>query len=274
MTTGNSDYELSLSNAAQHLRQARKIAVFTGAGVSAESGIGTFRDDHDGLWTRFPPERFANWNSLMRIAMETPHRAAEFFVALMEPMVAAQPNAAHLAIASLESRALVTVITQNIDALHEAAGSRAVHAVHGSLYQTVYLDGAERGPVSRDVVAGVVATLRPLCNEGATLEALLAAAEPLMGADTGGPYRPKIVLFGDQLAEPEWMLAQEAAQDCELMISIGTSGTVYPAAMLPDMARSAGATVIGVDPQRVDADIWLAGAAATVLPALVAAAHG
>lgn len=271
--TKRPDYTSALNEAAQRLKQARKIVVFTGAGVSAESGIGTFRDDHDGLWTRFPPERFANWQSLLQIAMQTPSQAAEFFVALMQPMVAAQPNAAHRAIASLESRALVTVVTQNIDALHEAAGSRAVHAVHGSLYETVYLDGRERGPVSRDVVAGVVAALGPICQETAAFEELLAAVEPLMGADAGGPYRPKIVLFGDQLAEPEWTLAQDAVQDCECMLSVGTSGTVYPAAMLPDMARAAGATVIGVDPQRVDADIWLAGAAATVLPALVAAAY-
>jgi NAD-dependent deacetylase len=267
------DFESALREAAQHLKRARKIVVFTGAGVSAESGIGTFRDD-DGLWTRFPPEQFANWESLLQIAMRAPARAAQFFVALMQPMLAAQPNAGHRAIASLESRALVTVVTQNIDALHEAAGSRAVHAVHGSLYETMYLDGTERGPVPRDVVSSVVAALGPLCQEPVAFEQLITAVEPLMGADERGPYRPKIVLFGDQLAEPEWMLAQEAASECECMISVGTSGTVYPAADLPNMARAAGAKVIGVDPQPVDADIWLPGAAGTVLPALVAAAYG
>jgi NAD-dependent deacetylase len=167
----SSDFDSALREAAQQLKQARKIVVFTGAGVSAESGIGTFRDD-DGLWTRFPPEQFANWESLLQIALRTPARAAQFFVALMQPIIAAQPNAGHRAIASLESRALVSVITQNIDALHEAAGSRAVYAVHGSLYETMYLDGTERGPVARDVVSSVVAALGPLCREPVAFEQL------------------------------------------------------------------------------------------------------
>jgi NAD-dependent deacetylase len=261
-----------MGEAAKKIRSARKIAVFTGAGISAESGIGTFRDDHDGLWTRFPPEEFANWDSLIQIAMETPTRAAEFFVALLEPMVQARPNAGHHAVADLQPRVDTTVITQNIDGLHEAAGSRAVHAIHGTLYETAYLDGAPRGTIPRSVVASVVAELRAMSQESFSFEELLAVAEPMMGVDVLGPYRPKIVLFGDQLAKPECTNAQRAARECDCMLLIGTSGVVFPASTLPEMAREGGATVIGVDPQPVDADIWLAGSAGSALPALVSAA--
>jgi len=257
--------------AAECLRKSRKIAVFSGAGVSAESGIGTFRDD-DGLWSRFPPEEFAHWQGLMQVAMETPHRAAEFLVAFLRPVVEAQPNAGHRAIAELESHRVVTIITQNVDGLHELAGSKTVYAIHGNLYNTVYLDGTPRGPITRAEIAKIVGALDPLCQEDATFAELMAAVEPIMGANDRGPYLPKLVLFGDQLAEPDWTDAQAAARACDCMLVVGASGAVYPAATLPTIAREGGATIIGVDPRQVDADLWLKGAAGTILPELISAA--
>jgi NAD-dependent deacetylase len=258
---------------ARSLRDARHLVVFTGAGVSAESGIGTFRDD-DGLWTRFPPEIFANWEGLLRIAMDQPMRAAEFFLALLEPMVRAQPNAAHQAIAALERHQRVTVITQNVDGLHEMAGSSLVHTIHGTLYETVYLDGSPRGLLSRADVASVVQSLRPLCCPQATFEQLQEAVKPLMGMAVGGPYRPKIVMFNERMAEPDWTLAQQAVRQCDYLLSVGTSGTVYPAATLPEQARRHGATVAVIDPQPMDGYIWLEGRATTLVPAFVAEAFG
>src|SRR3989442_5394440 len=103
-----------LSRAADGVRTAREVVVFTGAGVSAESGIATFRDDSS-LWSRFPPERFATWGGLVKTAARHPRELAEFLLAVLEPVAAAAPNPGHRAIAHLEKHTGVTVVTQNID---------------------------------------------------------------------------------------------------------------------------------------------------------------
>src|SRR5262245_29474469 len=128
----------TLARAASWLRGARRIAVFTGAGVSAESGIPTFRDD-SGLWQKFPPEQFACWDGLLKTALTEPRQLAEFLVAVIEPIAQAQPNPGHRAIADLEKHVPVTVITQNVDGLHQEAGSTTVREVHGSFFEVVTL---------------------------------------------------------------------------------------------------------------------------------------
>ena len=126
--------ESSLSRAASFLRSAREVVVFTGAGVSAESGIPTFRDD-DGFWQHFPVDDFATWKGLVHTAIYKPRRVAEFIHAVVRPIAEAKPNAAHKAIADMERHVGVTVVTQNIDNLHREAGSTIVHEVHGSLFE-------------------------------------------------------------------------------------------------------------------------------------------
>jgi NAD-dependent deacetylase len=122
------------------LRNAREVVVFTGAGVSAESGIATFRDE-DGFWQRFPPEDFANWAGLLKTAAVHPRRFTEFLLAVLEPIARADPNAGHRAIAALEQHVNVTVVTQNIDGLHQAAGSTVVKEIHGTLFELVSTPG-------------------------------------------------------------------------------------------------------------------------------------
>ena len=126
----------SLALAASCLRSAREVVVFTGAGVSAESGIPTFRDD-EGFWRHFPVEQFATWNGLIRTAIRQPRRVAEFIHAVLRPVALAKPNAGHRAIANLEKHVGVTVVTQNIDNLHQDAGNTIVHEIHGSLFEVV-----------------------------------------------------------------------------------------------------------------------------------------
>ena len=121
-----------MAQADDWLRRAGKVVVFTGAGASAESGVPTFRDDA-GFWQEFAPEEFAHWKGLLATALVRPRRLAEFVYAVLGPIAAAEPNAGHRAIASLEKHANVTVVTQNIDGLHQEAGSRRVLEVHGSL---------------------------------------------------------------------------------------------------------------------------------------------
>ena len=114
-----------------------RTTFFTGAGVSAESGVPTFRDQ-DGFWNRFPPARFAHWAGLERLIQEEPLLIAEFISEFVRPIVMAQPNAAHRAIADLEKLDKdVTVVTQNIDGLHQTAGSSHVVEIHGSLFEVI-----------------------------------------------------------------------------------------------------------------------------------------
>src|SRR6266851_3488875 len=113
----NSD---NLITAVLALRKARRVVVYTGAGVSAESGIPTFRDA-DGFWQRFPPEQFATWTGLLRTAVSKPRQLAEFVLNVFEPVASAKPNAGHRSITALGQRVPTTVVTQNIDGLHQDA---------------------------------------------------------------------------------------------------------------------------------------------------------
>ena len=254
--------------AARWLREAREVVVFTGAGASAESGIPTFRDD-DGLWRTFPPDEFANWASLLRMAAARPARAAEFVCAVLQPIAAARPNPGHVAIAAMERLARVTVVTQNIDGLHQEAGSTRVFEVHGSLLEIVAPRGRVLRRLSRDDLRTIAAKLDRARRGPFVRLRVLAAVRPMAGVRPSGVYRPNVVLFGDAMAEPAWSHALEACRRCDLMIQVGCSGAVWPAATLPEVAQSAGARVIAVDPSESPADLWLRGTAGEVLPEIV-----
>jgi NAD-dependent deacetylase len=267
------DNRTSLNLAARWLRSAREVVVFTGAGMSAESGIPTFRDE-GGLWQEFPPEEFATWHGLMHVTTASPRRVAEFLHALLEPIAAAKPNDGHLAIAALETQVHTVVVTQNIDGLHQEAGSTTVYEVHGSLLKIATRGGKFIKELSRREMLSVVAALDRARRGRFTLPRVLAAIRPLAGVGRRGVYRPRVVLFTDAMAEPDWSASVNAARHCDCLIQVGCSGMVYPAAMVPRDAKSAGARVIAIDPAECPADLWLPGTAATVLPALVQAAFG
>ncbi|HVP11608.1 MAG TPA: Sir2 family NAD-dependent protein deacetylase [Phycisphaerae bacterium] len=261
-----------LSLAAEWLRDAKKITVFTGAGASAESGIPTFRDE-GGVWDRFPPEQFATPHGLLATALRHPRLVAEFLLGLIEPIAAADPNGGHLAVAELEKRAHVTVVTQNIDGLHQDAGSTKVHEVHGSLFEIVTLGGEPVRRVTRTQLRQVTARLKQSLARRFAPSKALRGVRPILGFNLHGLYRPNIVLFGEAMAEPAWTHAWQACEECECMLMVGTSGVVYPAAMLPERAKSAGAYIISVGLERTFCDIWLRGTAATVLPLLIREAY-
>jgi NAD-dependent deacetylase len=258
----------NLSEAAVWLRAARDVLVFTGAGVSAESGIATFRDD-GGFWNRFPPEEFATWSGLTKTAAARPGELAEFLLALLEPIAQAAPNPGHRAIAELEKHTRVTVVTQNVDRLHQEAGSTAVHEIHGSLFEVVAKDGRPLRTLTRSDLRAIIEGLQRARASRLTLPRMLWSVQPLFGLGAGLLHRPRIVLFGDGMAEPDWSQAREAVQRCEVMLVVGTSELVYPAAMLPHDAKAAGAKVIRIDPEPGTADLWLSGTAGKVLPALL-----
>ncbi len=261
-----------LAVAAGWLRAARKVVVFSGAGASAESGIPTFRDP-DGLWAHFPPEQFATPDGLREIAERSPRRAAEFVHALLQPIADAEPNPGHLAVAALQKHAHTTVVTQNIDGLHQEAGSHEVKEIHGSVFQVVSDRGEPLRRITRSELCQVVACLAAvLRGEAVDLAAVLDAVKPILGMEAGRIYRPSLVLFGEPMAEPDWSEAFAAAEDCDCLITVGTSGVVYPAAMLPEVATSSGGKVVHIGPERGFGDVWLRGVSGLLLPQLLRAA--
>lgn len=232
------------------LRRARHVAVLTGAGVSAESGIPTFRDAQTGLWARFNPEDLATPEAFAR----NPRLVWEWYAWRRQAVSAAAPNPGHLALARLEP--LVphfTLITQNVDGLHRRAGSSAPIELHGNIMR---VRCAAEGAVYEQWDEGEV--LPPPC--------------PACGA----PLRPDVVWFGEQLPADALEQAWDAATSCDLFLSVGTSGLVEPAASLPRLAYARGATlaVINLDVRDgVEERLFsLNGRSGVLLPALVGAA--
>ena len=232
--------------AADRLRDAKHVVVFTGAGVSAESGVPTYRSGADGLWSRQNMERFAN---PVGYAANLPE-SYEWYRARAAGVTAVEPNAAHFAIARLAALGpKLTVVTQNIDSLHQRAGSRDVIELHGHLREF-------RCDRCAHHVGWDAAPSQPTCGQ------------------CGGMLRPCVVMFHETLPEGALRRARDEAASCDVMISIGTSNQVWPAAELPMVALHHGATVVIVNPdfsgQPLDRRIIrIESAAGTAMPAMV-----
>ncbi len=256
--------------AVESLKNARNVVVCSGAGISAESGIPTFRDS-DGFWTKFPPKLFANWDGLMRIAQTDPKSLAMFMKHLIEPIANAEPNAAHLAVAELEEQFTTTIITQNVDGLHQSAGSTNVLEIHGSLLEIVDANSKQIVKLmERNELKPIVDILNKYISTESTLENSISNFLNYLPLNWIEQHRPNLVLFGDSLAMPAWDDANKAARACDVFLCIGTSRTVMPAAMLPSLAKASGAIVISVDPKQ-SPGCWLQGNATEILPELVKA---
>lgn len=247
--------DAAMTRARAWLQDAARVVVFTGAGVSAESGIATFRDAMTGLWARFDPEALATEAGFRA----DPALVWRWYAERREAVAKAQPNAAHLAIAAFEAqgRRRVDVVTQNVDGLHRRAGSRRVLELHGDIGRVKCLEGCGT-PESIDAGHDWRADLR----------------QPPPCPRCGAPLRPDVVWFGELLPEDVLAEAQRAASECELMLVVGTSALVYPAAELPELARRSGARLVVVDPNEtaIDdiADLCLRAPAAAALPAMLA----
>lgn len=203
------------------LRCARRVVVFTGAGISKESGLPTFREAQSGLWARFRPEELATPEAFAR----DPALVWRWYAWRREGVRRAEPNAAHRALAGLEERvADFTLVTQNVDGLHHRAGSRRILELHGNILRTVC--SVERTEVLEELGPG----------------------EPPPCPRCGAPLRPDVVWFGEVLPAEAMERAFAAAARCDLVLVVGTSGRVYPAAGLVPVALEAGATVVVVDP--------------------------
>lgn len=259
--------EQSLALARSKLETAKSVVFFTGAGISAECGIPTFRDG-DGLWSKYPPELFGNLPGLLTVARKEPRLFACFLYDFVEPLVTAEPGPAHAAIAGLQNRKSTTVITQNIDGLHQRAGSPGVLELHGTMFETINLLTKRIRKIDRDQMQHVLDRLDPLRLRAAGKLRLFRAMSPIVRLSPTGPWIPNIVLFGQSLPRQTWDKAEEAIRRCDCLVVIGTSKTVMPAASLVDRAEAAGATVIHVDPEASGNELALAGNASSVVPRL------
>jgi len=245
----------TLAKAADALRDAQQIMVLTGAGVSAGSGIPTFRDRLTGLWERQDPERLETAKAFR----ENPALVWGWYLWRRQQVTQALPNAAHQAIHRLSgSGRNVTVVTQNVDDLHERAGNQDVLHLHGSLTLPKCF-------TCHRFVAGSL--------EFPSIPAEGALIEPPRCRRCNGRLRPAVVWFGEDLPPGAWKTASRAARQCDVMLSIGTSGVVRPAADLPDIAIASGAVVVHVNNVDVSMngpnEIMLIGPAEKILPQLI-----
>ncbi|MFP3371722.1 SIR2 family NAD-dependent protein deacylase [Pseudomonas sp. SIMBA_068] len=245
----------TLAKAAEALRDAQHIMVFTGAGVSAGSGIPTFRDRLTGLWERQDPQRLETAKAFR----ENPALVWGWYLWRRQQVTQALPNAAHQAIHRLSgSGRNVTVVTQNVDDLHERAGNQDVLHLHGSLTLPKCF-------TCHRFVAGSL--------EFPSIPAEGALIEPPRCRRCNGRLRPAVVWFGEDLPPGAWKTASRAARQCDVMLSIGTSGVVRPAADLPDIAIASGAVVVHVNNVDVSMngpnEIMLIGPAEKILPQLI-----
>ncbi len=239
---------MGVEELADLIANSEYVVFFTGAGVSAESGIPTFRGKN-GLWTRYNPDEVASIDGFMR----NPKKFWEFAKELMVK-VKAKPNRAHYAIAELEEMGIVkAVITQNIDMLHQKAGSKRVLELHGSLR---YVDCLNCGRTYLwEEIEGMVESGDVVCKCGSY------------------HLKPRIVFFGERLPEGVLREAVEEAKRCDLMVVVGSSLQVYPAAGIPMIAKESGAklAIVNRDPTDKDwmFDVVLRGKAGDLLPKVV-----
>ena len=237
---------MSPEDVTRWVRAARRIVLLSGAGMSAESGVPTFRDAQTGLWAKFRPEDLATGEAFRR----DPKMVWDWYAMRREMVAKVAPNAGHLAVAAFQQRHpdRLTVVTQNVDGLHQRAGSPGVLALHGNIAEDKWLEPPR--------ACCDVAALRP--------------GNPPSCPTCGNLRRPAVVWFGELLPVDELAAAEEAAAACDLMLVVGTSGVVYPAAGL---ARGTRGKVAVLNPVATDlddaADAVLRGTAATLLPDLL-----
>ena len=234
----------------QQLRQAAHVVVLTGAGISAESGVPTFRQAQTGLWAQYDPQALATPQAFRR----QPQLVWDWYAWRRELVAGVAPNPGHHALASMERQATrFTLITQNVDSLHQRAGSRAIIELHGNLSRT------------------------KCSREGRVVETWPESdARPPRCPVCGAFLRPDVVWFGEALPAMALDAAFDAARNADLFLTIGTSGIVQPAASLPLLAASNGATTAEINPEETPLSARmtyvLRGPSGVLLPALVAAA--
>lgn len=227
------------------LADGRPVVSFSGAGLSAESGVGTFRDAQEGMWAKYDPMRLASPEGFAA----DPKLVIDWYASRRRTIGDAQPNSAHVALAG---RADIVHVTQNVDDLLSRAGAREVIPLHGR----IDFDRCHGGCGHSEVVDMTDPPGLRDCP------------------DCGAALRPAVVWFGEALPAEAWDIAEGACRDCDVLLVIGTSAVVYPAAGLIGVAKAAGARIIVVNTQPSEAsplaDVELLGPAGEIVPQLLA----
>jgi len=227
------------------LKSARAIVFFSGAGISAESGIPIFRGK-DGIWNKLRPEELANFNAFMR----NPQLVWKWYNYRKSIVQESKPNPGHLAIVEMEKYfEKVIVITQNVDNLHRRAGSKTIYELHGNIERNFCAKCKKHYDGELDFEDGI-----PKCT-------------------CGGLIRPDVVWFGEFLPADQFQLSEKAARNCDVFFIVGTSAVVYPAASLVQVAKSNGAYLVEVNIEETEAssivDVSLFGESGKILPQIV-----
>jgi NAD-dependent deacetylase len=241
-----------LEGVVEALAEARFVVAATGAGMSKESGIPTFRDAQEGLWARYRPEELATRDGFQR----DPARVWGWYNYRRGLVAGCEHHAGHTALARLERLVPeMVVVTQNVDGLHRRAGSSTVLELHGNINRFKCFDHDH----SADTEMPISDTVGPL--------------EPPRCSICGSYVRPDVVWYGEMLPPGVYLRAESLSGSCDVMLVVGTSGIVYPAAALPMVARAGGAKIVEVNVERSElshmVDVFLQGSARDVLPRLV-----
>ena len=253
MSDAERESDDAIADAASWIAGAERIVVLTGAGISAESGLSTFRDPEEGLWAQYDPMELATIEAFER----DPELVTRWYHWRFTRARDVEPNPGHHALAAIERAAAdgdrtFTLITQNIDGLHQRAGSRHVVEIHGTIHTW------------RCTKTGLETPLTELSFDSYPID-----------SGHGGIMRPCVVWFGEQLPEPALRASFDALGSCDLFLSIGTSATVQPAAGFIQMAQEAGARTIEInrDPTPITeiTDLTILGPSGQILPEIVAA---
>lgn len=228
-------------------KEARRVAVLTGAGISAESGIPTFRQAQSGLWAQYDPQELATAQAFQH----NPLLVWDWYQWRRRLVAGASPNPGHHALVKMQAYySQFTVITQNVDGLHQQAGSSPVIELHGNIRTNQCFNCQRPAGIQADLETKTIPHC-PVCD---------------------GLLRPAVIWFGENLPEKALQAAWQAAQACDLFFSIGTSALVQPAASLPLIAQAHGAVLIEINPQPTPlsqrADFSLQAAAGEALPTL------
>ncbi|NUN07546.1 MAG: NAD-dependent deacylase [Ignavibacteriaceae bacterium] len=228
------------------LKRARKIVFLTGSGISAESGIPTFRGA-EGLWKNFKPEELASFNAFIK----NPDRVWEWYQFRRDIILNSKPNAGHFAIKDFEKHfPSVIVVTQNVDNLHRAAGSSEIYELHGNIMKNYCIRCKKRYDFEKF-------TLKEECPK----------------CDCGGLIRPDVVWFGENLNDSVYSAAENSVDEADFVIVSGSSNIVYPAALLPQIAIRKGIFTVEINIERTELshmmDEFIAGKSGDIIPSLL-----